>query len=129
MMKKIALAIVILVGVGCLSWYFISGAGKTKGKVYGKEIPSDAVIIPIAEVLGNPTRYTKQEAVVEGVITSECPAGGWFFLQDKTGQIFVNLHPTFIAIPQKVGAKAKAIGKLQVSDQFVQFVGTGVLVR
>ena len=46
--------------------------------------------------------------MVEGRITTECPAGCWFYLDDGTGSVYVTL-PDFI-IPQIAGSRVRVYG-------------------
>lgn len=49
-----------------------------------------------------------QTVMVEGKITTECPVGCWFYLDDGTGSVYVKL-PDFI-LPQITGARVRVYG-------------------
>ncbi|HOJ78481.1 MAG TPA: hypothetical protein PLZ08_10430 [Bacillota bacterium] len=119
--QKLILIILVLT----LTIIFIVGCAP-KQTTYGKPIPTDAKITKVSAVLANIEKYSKEESVIEGVIGSMCPAGGYFFLQDETGQIFVYNHPTNIYISAKPGTKVKVMGKVWSTKQGIMFVGDGV---
>lgn len=107
-MKKRILTVVSLAMLVAATVFSI---GCTKGKTYGNTIPAGIKPTPIAAVLKDQQRYAKETVVIEGSITSICPAGGWFYLRDQTGEIYVNNHPTFIFIPPQDRRQGKGHGK------------------
>lgn len=126
-MKKVLLiGLIVLISFALIYLFF--NFSSNQGTLYGEAIPADLTVTSISEVLQDGGQST-EESVIEGVITTECPTGCWFFLRDETGQIYVNLSPSFTAIPQKVGATVKVKGKLQVTEHGTQFIGTGVIVK
>jgi hypothetical protein len=101
----------------------ITGCG---AKTYGKAIPTGAQVVPTSEILANPLGFEGKEVVVSGKITRECPSGGWVWVKDNSGEIYVNMHPTNVFIPQRVGRNVKAIGKVVLEQGRAQVVGTGL---
>lgn len=125
-MKKVLIGLLALTVVVAVVLYIARGS---KGKLYGDAIPEALKPTSIAEILNNKEEYSTIDSVIEGKITSICPIGGWFYLQDPSGQILVNNHPTYIFIPPKAGVQTKVMGRLVVTPQGPQFVGTGVIVK
>jgi uncharacterized protein YdeI (BOF family) len=110
------IAVVVLVGCG-------PAAAKSQ---YGKAIPVDMAVTTAREIIANPRAFEGKDVVVSGKITSECPSGGWVWLKDNTGEIYVNMHPTNVFIPQKVGSTVKALGKVVLEQGRPQVVGYGL---
>jgi uncharacterized protein YdeI (BOF family) len=120
-MKYITISIAVLLALTTL----VGCGAKAKTK-YGKAIETDAQVVPAKEILDNPAAYDGKEVVVAGKITSECPSGGWVWLKDNSGEIYVNMHPTNVFIPQKVGSNVKAVGKVVLESGRPQVVGAGL---
>lgn len=102
------------------------GCSTTTVSKYGKAIPTGAQVVPAKDILDNPTGFEGKEVVVTGKITSECPSGGWVWVKDASGEIYVNMHPTNVFIPQKVGKTVKAMGTVVLEQGRPQVVGTGL---
>lgn len=113
------LLIAILVGCGT------STKASAKAK-YGKAIPTDLAVTPTQQIFDNPKDFESRDVLVSGKITYECPSGGWVWLKDNTGEIYVNMHPTNVSIPQKVGSTVKAMGKVVLESGRPQIVGYGL---
>lgn len=113
-------------GVVVLSIAFVAGCGG--GNTYGKQIDQKLPVVSIQELNSNPSVHEDKEVVVEGTITSECPAGGWYFVKDKSGaEVYVDLHHINLAIPQIVGRRVKTVGKfIKTEDETYRIAGMGV---
>jgi hypothetical protein len=105
-----------------------SGAnpGAVKSNVYGKTIPADMVVTTVNEILADPQALEGKDVLVAGKITSECPSGGWIWVQDASGQVYVNMHPTNVFIPQHVGKMVRAMGKVVLESGQPSVVGYGL---
>jgi hypothetical protein len=118
-------SIVIIIGFCCL------GCGK-KAEQYG-EVPTTSRT-PISSILVSPQEYMSKEVVITGVITSECPSGGWIVVEEASGhRIYVDMHgSTFAPIPQRVGETVVVKGIVfQGSGRAkeVKLIGKGVLIK
>jgi uncharacterized protein YdeI (BOF family) len=82
--------------------------------------------ITVAELNKNSASLIGKEVVMEGKIVQECGAGCWFNLQDSTGIVYVDLAPSNLVIPQKVGSKAKVTGKVDKASGITYVIGTKV---
>ena len=102
------------------------GCKTTTVSKYGKPIPADVLPVPAKDILDKPAAFEGREVVVSGKITSECPSGGWIWVKDNSGEIYVNMHPTNVFIPQRVGKSVKAMGKVVLEQGRPQVVGTGL---
>ena len=112
---------VLLAAAGC-------GSGKAGGAKaqYGKPIPKEMTITESKTIADSPKDFEGKDVVVQGKITSECPSGGWIWVKDASGDIYVNMHPTNVFIPQKVGSTVKAMGKVVLESGKPQIVGAGL---
>jgi len=112
--------------------FFISAAilvGCTaKKNTYGQHI-SGTTITGIGDILANPGQFNQKIVRIEGKIIEECPAGGWFILKDATGIIYVDLHPSYFAIPQAVGSNVTAEGTIKKDGPRIVVVGKGVQIK
>lgn len=102
------------------------GKGGSAGSKYGKAIPTTMAATPAKDILAAPKDFEGKEVLVSGKITSECPSGGWVWLQAGAEQLYVNMHPTNVFIPQRVGKTVKAIGKVVLVEGRPQVVGDGL---
>jgi hypothetical protein len=111
--------------------HMVSGASESaeKSHVYGKAIPADMVVTTAENILTNPQAWEGKDVLVAGEITSECPSGGWIWVQDASGQVYVNMHPTNVFIPQHVGENVWAIGKVVLESGQPQVVGYGLELK
>ena len=118
----LAMALVLVaVVIGCGA-----KAGAGKKAVYGKAIPADMAVTTASAILSDTAAYDGKDVLVAGKITSECPSGGWIWVKDATGDIYVNMHPTNVFIPQRVGRIVRAMGKVVLESGQPQVVGYGL---
>jgi uncharacterized protein YdeI (BOF family) len=107
------------------------GGGKAAAKTdaYGKAIPADMAVTAAKTILDDPAAFDGKDVLVAGKIVSECPSGGWIWVQDSTAQIYVNMHPTNVFIPQRVGSTVRAMGKVVLESGQPQVVGYGLELK
>ena len=79
-----------------------SGNSSNNSERYGVDI-TEKEVTSVKDILTNPDEYLDQTVRLEGKITRECPSGCWFFLEDETGTIYVDINPSGLNIPPKVG--------------------------
>ena len=116
----------VLLVVAALSLILtVYGCSKKDSGKYGQGI-SNYTLTKIGAILKDAKSFEGKNVTIEGKIVTECPAGGWFDIKDQTGMIYVDLHPSDFAIPQKVGSHATAEGKVLIRDNKPMIVGTGV---
>jgi hypothetical protein len=128
MKKYIALGLAMVVAavvVGCGA----KKAGTAKSNAYGKAIPADMAVTTAKEIIANPQAWEGKDVLVAGRIASECPSGGWVWAQDSTGQVYVNMHPTNVFIPQAVGKNVRAMGKVVLESGQPSVVGYGLELK
>ncbi|MBN1392238.1 MAG: hypothetical protein JW947_05480 [Sedimentisphaerales bacterium] len=106
----------------------IHGCGKKDSGKYGQGI-SNYTLTKIDAILKDAKSFEGKTVTVEGKIITECPAGGWFDLADRAVTIYVDLHPSDFAIPQKIGGRAIVEGKVKIRNNKPMIVGTGVELK
>jgi uncharacterized protein YdeI (BOF family) len=82
--------------------------------------------VTIGEILDKANGYQGKDIIIEGKIVNECGAGCWFNLQDASGIVYVDLAPSNLAIPQKVGSKAKVYGVVAERNGVLYVIGNKV---
>ena len=80
----------------------------------------------IAQLLEKGSEYAGREVIVKGKIVQECGSGCWFNLKDNTGIIYVDLAPSNLVIPQKVGSNATVHGRVNIKKGITYIIGTKV---
>lgn len=71
-----------------------------------------------------------QAVSVEGSIATQCTSNGcWFFVDDGTGKLFVDLSTNNFSLPPRIGKKAKVTGIANNSQDGMLLVASEVEVR
>ncbi len=124
-MRKINIfVLVVLLSAGV----FAGQVYAKKSKAYGASLTIKEAT-PIADILKSLNKFVGKDVLVQGKIIQECPAGGWFMLKDGPAVIFVNLHPSELAIPQAVGATVAAQGVVKKNGPKAEIIGKGVEIK
>ena len=113
----IGLALALAVTHGC-------GGPET----YGEGVAGNGTTA-VADILKNPAAYEGRTVEIKGTIATECPTGCWFELKDGNVLIYVDLNPSGLAIPQKVGKQVVVVGRVVVEDGRPQIHGKGVEIH
>jgi len=103
----------------------VAGCSGSNSKKFGADITEEKVA-EVKDIFTNPDKYLNQTVKLEGKIVRECPSGCWFFLEDKTGKIFVDINPSGLTIPQSVGKKVVVEGKLKNRNGRIIIIGRGI---
>jgi hypothetical protein len=82
----------------------------------------------IGDILNKSADYVGKTVMIEGKITQECGSGCWFNLADESGIIYIDIAPSNLTIPQKVGSKARVTGVVTInkSSNSTYLVGSKV---
>ncbi len=117
-MKKIAVLLVILFAVSaCSAEQYGAGVNREIQNVKVKDVMLDASL-------------NGKTVNLEGIITTQCQSNGcWFFLNDGSGQILVDLAPKGFAIPPKTGKKAKVTGTVVQEQGSFRIIAYGVEIN
>ena len=127
-MRKAFIVLVIV-----LSGLYGTGCGARVEK-FGETPDETAPKANIGTVLFNPQSYIDKDVVVEGVIASECPTGGWINVRDTSGSaIYVEMHSApFAPIPQRVGKSVVVKGQVYQSEgstKETKLLGKGLVIK
>jgi len=119
--------------IGVFSFIFIiivsiAGCSGSNSDKFGADI-TDKKAVEVKNIFTSPEKYLNQTVKLEGKIVRECPSGCWFFLEDKTGTIFVDINPSGLTIPQRVGKKVVVEGELKSRNGRIIIVGGGVEIK
>jgi len=117
-----ALLIILLVILGVSG---CSGNSSNKSERYGVDI-TEKEVVSVKDIYTNPNEYLNQTVRLEGKIVRECPSGCWFFLEDEAGTIYVDINPSGLSIPPKVGKKVVVEGVPENKNGRISIVGKGV---
>ena len=99
------------------------------GETYGTGIDPDAPKVQVKDVFLKKELLGKK-VTLEGRIVSQCQSNGcWFYLQDETGQIYIDLAKSQLTLPSRPGKLALASGTVSRSKQSYLLVATGVEVK
>jgi hypothetical protein len=122
MLKKIIFSLVsimILLAVILLP-------GCIRKEQYGSAIDPSFNPEKVSNILSNPESFMGKQVVLKGKIDLECGSGCWFYIDDGSGRIYVDLNPAGIAIPQRVGKTVAVIGKVVKEEDILMVNATGV---
>ena len=103
-------------------------AGCGKSEIYG-ELKSSGNATEIKDILMRPDSFSSKTVTIEGKIASECPTGCWFNVKEGEALIYVDLTPSGIAIPQKVGGRVVVEGEVLIKDGKPEIIGKGVRIK
>lgn len=99
------------------------------GEQYGAGVDSQAPRVQVKDLFLQQELIGKQ-VTLEGKIVSQCQSNGcWFFLQDDTGQVYIDLSRSQFALPAMPGRQVVASGTVARSQQNTLLVASGVEVR
>lgn len=119
-MKHLLLAAFLIISFG------LAGCG---GETYGSGVDSAAPKVQVKDVFLKRELMGKK-VTLEGKIVSQCQSNGcWFYLQDETGQIFIDLAKNQMTLPSRPGKQVLASGTVGWSKQSHMLVATGVEVK
>jgi hypothetical protein len=79
--------------------------------------------VTVRQLIDGSEKYAGQTISLTGKIVVECPEGCWFFMDDGTAKIYVDLKPAGLTIPQKVGSRIELIGKTKGTGGNLQVLG------
>lgn len=65
----------------------------------------------VQRLLDDAEVYSGRTISMTGTVILECTNGCWFFLDDGTGKIYIDLAVAGLHIPQKVGSRVTLIGR------------------
>ena len=88
--------------------------------------PGAPATVTVRALIDRTADYAGRSITLTGNIAMECTQGCWFFLDDGTARIYVDLSTAGITIPQWVGKKVTVVGKIKGEGGNLQFLGDEV---
>ncbi len=107
-------------------WCLITFAGCKREDKYGKALDAELAYETVGTILSNPANFLDKEVGLKGKIATECGSGCWFYLDDGTGSIYVDLAPGNFAIPQRTGRVVKLWGRVVKDEERIVIYAQGV---
>ncbi len=106
--------------------FFLAGCG---GEKYGTGIDSSAPKMKVKDLFLQ-QNLLGQKVTLEGKIGSQCQSNGcWFFLQDDTGQLYIDLSTNKFSLPPMQNKPVVASGTVAKSQNNIILIATGVEVK
>lgn len=99
------------------------------GEKYGAGVDPGAPKVQVKEIFLR-TDLMGQQITLEGRIASQCASNGcWFYLQDDTGQVYIDLSRNGFVLPSRPNKTVIASGKVARTQQAYLLIATGVEVK
>ena len=106
--------------------FSLSGCG---GEKHGAGIDSSAPKVKVKDLFLQQS-LLGQKVTLEGKIVSQCQSNGcWFFLQDDTGQLYIDMATNKFSLPPMQNKPVVASGTVAKSQNNIMLVATGVEVK
>ena len=105
------------------------GACSGGGEKYGAGVDATLPVVQVKDVFLQ-QRLLGQKVTLEGRIVSQCASNGcWFYLQDDTGQVYIDLSRNGFELPSLPNRRVKASGTVVRAQQAFLLIATGVEVQ
>jgi uncharacterized protein YdeI (BOF family) len=123
---KRSLSLKTLIALAVIVVAIISGCTENYGQPMKGNLPRLTVITAMTD-----PAYLNKGIILEGTILSQCQASGcWFFLEDHTGRILVDLAPNnFTLTMNKVSRKVTVKGTLAKAESQIKLIGKEVTIH
>ena len=104
----------------------LAGCG---GEKYGAGVDSSAPKVKVKDLFLQ-QNLLGQKVTLEGKIGSQCQSNGcWFFLQDGTGQLYIDIATHTLSLPPMQNKPVTASGTVAKSKNNIILIATGVEVK
>ncbi|MFO7812976.1 MAG: hypothetical protein R6V21_08415 [Pelovirga sp.] len=121
-MKNMVFASVLVVAL------FLAACSGDSDK-YGAGVDPAAPKVQVKDIFLQPDLMGKT-VTLEGRIVSQCASNGcWFYLQDETGQVYIDLSSNGFELPSLPNKTAIASGTVARSQQAFLLIATGVEIK
>lgn len=119
-MKKLLLMATLIIPL------IIAGCG---GENYGAGVDASAQKVKVKDVFLQ-KNLLGQKITLEGKIVSQCQSNGcWFFLQDDTGQLYIDMATNKFSLPPMPNKQVVASGTVARAQNNIVLVASGVEVK
>ena len=104
----------------------LTGCGDEK---YGAGVDTAAQTVQVKDVFLQ-KNLLGQKVTLEGKIVSQCQSNGcWFFLQDETGQLYIDMATNKFSLPSMPNKQVAASGTVAKAQNNIVLIATGVEVK
>ena len=104
----------------------LAGCGDEK---YGDGVDASAQAVKVKEIFLK-KNLAGQKVTLEGRIVSQCQSNGcWFYLQDDTGQLYIDMATNKFSLPSMPNKQVAASGTVAKSQNNLVLIATGVEVK
>ncbi len=104
----------------------LAGCGDEK---YGAGVDASAQTVKVKDVFLK-KNLLGQKVTLEGKIVSQCQSNGcWFYLQDDTGQLYIDMATNKFSLPSMPNKQAVASGTVAKMRNNIVLIATGVEVK
>lgn len=102
----------------------VAGCG---GEKHGAGIDPNAPKVTVRDVFFDRSLYNTL-VNLEGTILSQCgsPDKCWYFMEDDTGRILVDMRPAGFALPAAIGKTARVTGTIKSGRDGYKILAQGV---
>lgn len=105
---------------------FVMGACSGGSEKYGAGVDTRLPVVQVRDVFLQQD-LLGQRVTLEGRIVSQCASNGcWFYLQDDTGQVYIDLSRNGFELPSLPNRRVKASGTVARAQQAFVLIATGV---
>ena len=99
------------------------------GEKYGAGVDSSAPKVKVKDLFLQ-QNLLGQKVTLEGKVGSQCQSNGcWFFLQDETGQLYIDMATNKFSLPPMQNKPVTASGTVAKSNNNIKLIATGVEVK
>ncbi len=133
MQYSLSLGVLVFALCGCSGGASGPASGSPPAGTASSSVPSatassstGAAIVTVRELMDHSQQYADRPVILSGKVILECSQGCWLFLNDGTGQLYVDLAPNGLTIPQMVGSQIKIQGRIRGSGSNLQILGETV---
>ncbi len=118
---------ILLLGYVLVVSFFLAAC--SGGEKYGAGVDPGAPKVKVKEMFLRSDLMDKK-VTLEGRIVSQCASNGcWFYLQDETGQVYIDLSRNGFELPSLPNKTAIASGTVARNQQAFLLIATGVQVK
>ena len=119
-MRNLLLLVTLIISL------LLAGCG---GEKYGAGVDSSAPKVKVKDLFFK-QNLLGQKVTLEGKIGSQCQSNGcWFFLQDETGQLYIDMATNKFSLPPMQNKPVVASGTVARSQKNIILIATGVEVK
>ncbi|MBM9537750.1 DNA-binding protein [Desulfobulbus alkaliphilus] len=118
---------ILLLGYALVVPFFLVACNG--GAQYGAGVDTGTPKVQVKDIFMRSDLMGKK-VTLEGRVVSQCASNGcWFYLQDETGQVYVDLSRNGFELPSLPNKTVIASGTVARSQQAFLLIATGVEVK